>query len=142
MVNHAITSITGWLLLALLITSTLYPFLLRRGFSGPVQPFLQRMQFHYLLGYCIASVVLVHTFVSMMGGMAVSINANGLYLATGALFLIYIQVMLGRRLQNPKLSLRRLTRRWHFWVMISIVVLVSGHIVLNSIFLQTLVVRL
>lgn len=141
MFAYSITSATGWVLMVLLIATILYPFLLRSGLLGPVQPFLKRMRFHYWLGYSIAGIVLVHLIIPMSAGLAGRVNAAGLYLATVALFLIFVQVSLGRRLSWPKLSMRRVVRRWHFWVMVGIVAFVLGHIALNSGTVQMLLLR-
>ena len=141
MLAYSITSATGWVMMVLLIATILYPFLLRSGLLGPVQPFLKRMRFHYWLGYSIAGIVLVHVWIPMSAGLAGRVNAAGLYLATIALFLIFVQVSLGRRLSWPKLSVRRTVRRWHFWVMAGIVVFVLGHIALNSGSIQMLLLR-
>src|SRR5260370_41523964 len=78
----------------------------------------------------------------MSAGLAGRVNAAGLYLATVALFLIFVQVSLGRRLSWPKLSMRGVVRRWHFWVVVGIVAFVLGHIALNSGTVQMLRVRL
>ena len=84
---------------------------------------------------------ILYPFLLMSAGLAGRVNAAGLYLATVALLLIFVQVLLGRRLRWPKLSLRRVVRRWHFWVMVGIVVFVLGHIALNSGTVQILVLR-
>ena len=141
MLSYDITSVTGWLLIVLLIVTILYPFLLRRGLLGPVQPFLQRMRLHYWLGYGIAGIVLIHAWIPMSARFAGQVNATGLYLGTGALLLIFLQVMIGRNLSWPKLSLRRVVRGWHFWVMIGMVVFVLGHVVLDSTMIRMLVAR-
>ena len=135
---YIVTSITGWLMMILLLVTIIYPFLLRRGVLGPVQPFLKHMRFHYWLGYSIATAVLVHALIPMSMGLAKGADAVGLDLATVALLLTFVQVFLGRQLSWPKLSMRRVIRRWHFWVMIGIVVFVLGHIALNSGTLQML----
>ena len=141
MLAYSITSVTGWVLMILLIATILYPFLLRRGLLGPVQPFLKRMRFHYWLGYSIAAIVMVHLWIPMSAGLAGKVNAAGLYLATAALILIFVQISLGRRLSWPKLSARRFVRRWHFWVMVGIMVFVLGHIVLNSTAIKIIFIR-
>lgn len=141
MLSYAITSATGWVMIVLLVATILYPFLLRSGMLGPVQPFLKRMRFHYWLGYSPASFLLVHVVASMSDGLANRTSALGLDLATGALLLIVGQVMLGRQLSWPKLSMRRVARRWHFWVMIGIVAFVLGHLALNSGTIQALIGR-
>ena len=141
MLVYAITSATGWVMIVLLVATILYPFLLRSGMLGPVQPFLKRMRFHYWLGYSLGGFLLVHVVASMSAGLANRTSALGLDLATGALVLIVGQVLLGRQLSWPKLSMRRRVRRWHFWVMVGIVAFVLGHLALNSGTIQALVVR-
>ena len=141
MLSSSITSVTGWTMMVLLGVTIVYPFLLRSGVLGPVQPFLKRMRLHYWLGYSIAAILLVHLWIPMSAGLAGKVNATGLYLATVAFFLILAQVTLGRRLSWPKLSTRRLVRRWHFWIMLAIVVFVLGHVALNSETVQALFIR-
>ena len=139
MLAYAITSATGWIMIVLLVATILYPFLLRSGALGPVQPFLKRMRFHYWLGYSIAGILLVHVWVPMSASLAGRTSALGLDLATVALFLIFGQVMLGRQLSWPKLSTRRVVRRWHFWIMTGIVAFALGHVALNSGTIQALI---
>ena len=138
---YIITSVTGWLMLILLVITIIYPFLLRKGVLGPVQPFLKRMQFHYWLGYGIATIVLIHALLPMSVGLAKGADAVGLDLATVAFLLTFAQVFLGRQLSWPKLTTRRVMRRWHFGVMIGIVVFVFAHVALNSGTLQMLLAR-
>jgi hypothetical protein len=126
------TSVTGWLLTIVLVATIIYPFLLRGGWLGPVQPFLKRMRLHYWLGFGIIMLVLVHSWVSMSAGLASRVNALGLDLATIAMFLIFGQGILGVNLRDPKLSGRRTVRRWHFWLMVAIVLPTAAHIVLDS----------
>lgn len=135
------TSMSGWVLIVLLITTIVYPFLLRRGWLGSVQPFLRRMRLHFWLGYSIACIGLLHAWIPMSAGFANRVDALGLNLAAGAWLLVLFQVGLGWFLSQPKLGSRRLVRRWHFWVMVGLMVLVIGHIVLNSGTLQMLLVR-
>src|SRR5215469_7363457 len=141
MLSYAITSATGWVMIVLLVATILYPFLLRSGMLGPVQPFLKRMRFHYWLGYSIVGILLVHVVASMSAGLTSRTSALGLDLATVALLLIGGKVMLGRQLSWPKLSMRRVGRRWHFWVMVGIVAFVLGHLALGSGTIQALLVR-
>src|SRR5215469_15270063 len=119
MLANSITRATGWALMVLLLATIFYPFLLRSGL-------------HYWLGYSVAGIVIIHLWIPMSAGLAGRVNAAGLYLATVALVLIFVQVSLGRRLSWPKLSIRRVVRRWHFGVMVGILVFVLGHIALNS----------
>jgi len=140
MQSAVFTSASGWILVALVAATVALPFLLRRnalsGALGVVvargKPYLRRMRPHYWLGYLITGITLAHAMVPMEAGVAGRMNALGLYLATGALFLLFGQVTLGLSLQRPDLSGRREIRSWHFWGMVGIVVLAVGHIVLNS----------
>jgi hypothetical protein len=141
MLVSMITSATGWLMMALLAAVIAYPFLLRAGFLGPVQPFLQHMRLHYWLGYTIGCVLLVHLWFSMSGGLALVVNALGLYLATIAMFLVGVQITLGRRLSVPGLTQRKLVRRWHFWIMLGLVTFILAHVLLDSALFQVLLAR-
>jgi uncharacterized membrane protein len=132
MLAYEITSATGWIMMVLLVATIIYPFLLRSGLLGPVQPFLKRMRLHYWIGYSIAGILLVHLWIPMSAGLAGKVNSAGLELATVAMLLIFGQVWLGRQLSWPKLSTRRTLRRWHFWIMIGIAAFVLGHVALNS----------
>ncbi len=138
MIDYAITSSTGWFMMVLLVAIIAYPFLLRAGLLGPVQPFLQRMRIHYWLGYTLGIATLVHLWFSMSGGAALVVNALGLYLATVAMILVGVQVWMGRNLSWPKLPQRRQMRRWHFWVMVGLVAFILAHVVLDSAMFQVL----
>ena len=138
MIDYAITSATGWFMMVLLVAIIAYPFLLRAGFLGSIQPFLSRMRLHYWMGYTLGIALLIHLWFSMSGGAALIVNALGLYLATVAMILVGIQVWLGRSLSWPKLAQRRQVRRWHFWLMVSLVAFILAHVVLDSALIQTL----
>lgn len=136
MIDYAITSVTGWVMMVLLIAIIAYPFLLRAGFLGPIQPFLSRMRLHAWLAYSLGIALLIHIWFSMSSELALVVNTVGLYLATVAMFLVGAQILLGRTLSWPKLAQRRMVRRSHFWVMVGLVILILGHIVLDSAMLQ------
>ena len=142
MLDFVITSATGWAMMVLLVAVIAYPFLLRTGLLGPVQPFLQRMRMHSWLAYGLGGTLLVHLWFSMSGGVTLVVNALGLYLATGAMFLVGVQIWLGRSLNWPKLAHRRQVRRWHFWVMFALTTLILAHVTLDSELVQTLFLSL
>ena len=142
MFDLVITSATGWLMMVLLIALIAYPFLLRAGILGPVQPFLSRMRLHYWMGYTLGGALLIHLWFSMSGGTALMVNAVGLYLATVAMFLVGAQIWLGRTLSWPKLGQRRQVRRWHFWVMVGLVAFILAHVALDSALVQTLLLAI
>jgi hypothetical protein len=141
MISYEITSVTGWLMLVFLVAIIAYPFLLRAGFLGLTRPFLVRMRFHYWLAYILAGVLCVHLLASMSKSMMAAVNGTGLYLATVAMFLVVVQIWLGRQLASPRLALRRLVRRWHFWMMLVLVGFILAHVVLDSPMLQVLLAR-
>ena len=138
MISYEITSVTGWLMLVLLVAIIAYPFLLRAGFLGLARPFLARMRFHYWTSYILAGTLAIHILASTSSSLMATVNATGLYLATVALFLVIAQILLGRQLTSPKLTARRLMRRWHFWTMLTLVGFILAHVVLDSPMFQVL----
>ncbi len=134
-----VTSLTGWVLMALLTATAMLPFLIRlRGAlrNGGAQ-FRSSLRLHYWLGYAIALISFVHAWLPMSAGWGGRFNGAGLYSATGGWFLIYAQVLLGRALRSSKES-RVLLRRCHFWAMVVIATLVILHVALNSMIVQAL----
>lgn len=134
MTTLVFTSISGWaLVLAVVITISL-PYLLRRRLPTRAkgQPILQRLRPHYWLGYAIAIVALAHAVTPMAAGLGGRTSQAGLYLATGALLVVFSQIFLGLLLREPSTLRRQVIRRRHFWGMVALVVLALGHIALNS----------
>ena len=85
---------------------------------------------HYWLGYLLAAVVLAHT--SLVMGPAIGrTDAIGIWAATLALFLLFLQVGLGLILKVGSRRQRQF-RHWHFWSMIGFVGLLVIHIVRNG----------
>lgn len=141
MSNVFLTSLSGWIQLPLFGALVLLPYLLRgkalRTAGVRAGPFLERMRPHYWIGFAVAGLTLLHAVVPMSSGLMRGANLTGLYLATGALFLVLIQVFLGFNLRNPKLPERRAVRRWHFWIMVAMASAGIVHIWLNSALLQS-----
>jgi len=130
------TSASGWGLVVLLAATIALPYLIRsRLFAlqdeSPVS-WRTRLHPHYWLGYVGAGIVLAHAWVPMRAGWAMRSNATGLYLASGALLLLCVQIVLGLRLRQTRGKWRRRLRRAHFWIMATAVALALGHIGLNS----------
>ncbi|HEY0753958.1 MAG TPA: hypothetical protein VGD98_08370 [Ktedonobacteraceae bacterium] len=142
MFDYAITSVSGWLMLVVLSAIIVYPFALRAGLLGAVQPFLPRMRLHAWLGYSLAIIMLIHIWFSMSGETALVVNALGLYLASVAMLLVGAQLWLGRRLRWPTLARRKQMRRWHFWLMVGIVVFILAHVALDSMQLHALLLAI
>lgn len=129
-----ITSISGFFAAWLLLYTAALPYLLRRlrpagGARG--------MTLHYCLGYLIFGVLMLHMLVSMQAGMARGADLAGLNLATAALFLVMLQVMLGTTLMagGPK---ARSLRAAHFGLMLGIVALSLLHVGRNGALLHNL----
>ena len=137
-----LTSLSGWIQIPLFGAIVPLPYLLRgkafRTAGVRAGPFLERMRLHYWIGFAIAALAFVHATVPMTSGPVRGANITGLYLATGALFLVLIQVFLGISLRNPRLPDRRTVRRWHFWIMAAMASAGLVHIWLNSALLQTI----
>ena len=139
MIAYFLSSATGWIAVILTAFEIVLPYLLRRAALGraPSQPqnhsstYLVRMWPHYWVGYLLVTLSLAHAS-AVMGGPVGRVNAEGLWAATGALFLLFLQVLLGLYLQNGSAPRRRLVLRCHFWVMTTFAALLALHIWLNA----------
>lgn len=123
-----VTSISGFFAAYLVLYTAALPYLLRR--LGPAGG-RGGMSLHYCIGYLIFGVLMLHMLVSMQAGMARGADLTGLNLATAALFLVMLQVLLGTTLMagGPKSwPLRTI----HFSLMVGILALSGLHIVLNG----------
>ena len=135
-----VVGITGWISSILVGVEILLPYLLRptrlaRALpTAPAYatPYLRRMQPHYWLGYGALAVSFAHAWLPMRTGFAARMNRTGLWLATVALLLLFIQIFLGLMLQNPATRQRASLRSFHFWCMTCLFILVVSHIWLNG----------
>ncbi len=129
-----VTAISGWALVLAIAATIALPYLLRRRALGAAErrPVLERLRPHYWLGYAIAGGALVHAAVPAVAGWGLRANGTGLYLATGALLLVILQMFWGLLLREPSVRDRAAVRRRHFWGMVGLVALALGHIALNS----------
>lgn len=123
---------SGWLLVLLVPLTGLLAARLRRGAGMTDGTLWQRLRPHYWVGYTIAALALFHVAVATGTGAALHADAAGLYVATGALLLVFVQVFLGLLLREPSLRRRPTIRRRHILVMVGIIVLALVHIALNS----------
>ncbi len=117
------TSATGYFALLLIGVTIALPYCLRRG-TPP-------MRLHYVVGYIIAALVIVHMMISMSGRMAAHTSVVGLDIATLALLLIVGQIILGTSMARRSGG-RSGLKRWHFALMLAIAILAIVHVVLNS----------
>lgn len=136
-----LTSISGWLSAILVGATTALPYVFRRKALNQqirsLGPFLLRMKPHYWIGYVIVGLSTLHASLAMNKQTMSGTNMFGLLLATGALFLMFWQLIIGLSLRQPTEG-RRTQRRWHFTVMLGIVSLGIGHIALNSVLARVL----
>ena len=87
---------------------------------------------HYWLAYAATALSFAHAWALMSRRAMARANHLGLYLATLALSLLFLQIMLGLALQQRRLPERKAVRNWHFWTMAGVVILVAAHIWLNG----------
>jgi len=134
----------GWLSSALLAAVIAIPYLNgiilqgRRPAGDPPAP-TPRLPLwpHYWLAQALAALSSWHAWPALRAGHISPSLTNGLWLATIALVLLLIQLAVGAvlRYRGPRSSL--LVRRVHFVLMAAIILLVVGHIWLNSRFLHS-----
>jgi hypothetical protein len=139
MVAYFFGSATGWIAVILTGFEIVLPYLIRRVslFQPPAlsqippSTYLERMWPHYWLGYVLVALSLVHAFAVMAAPLGHT-NAAGIWAATGALLLLFLQVSLGLYLQSSTAFSRRLLKRCHFGVMLAIVGVLALHIALST----------
>lgn len=133
------TSTTGRIATILTAVEILLPYLLRRtrlskslGIAqGYAAPYLKRMWPHYWAGYLLLALSFVHAWIPMSAGRMPVTSPSGLWLATIALALLFLQIFLGLLLQRAG-EARRFLRAAHFWIMLVVCALVFAHLWMNS----------
>ena len=139
MLKYVLTAGAGWLAAIALALGALLPYLLRptpiSNISGleltSSRPYLTRMWPHYWIGYVVAGVSTLHASLPMAGAQS-QLHQEGLWLATVALGLLWVQVWCGLMLRGHlSRSLRIGLRRFHFWSMFIMVALIALHIRIN-----------
>jgi len=88
------------------------------------------MRPHFWIGYLLGPAAFAHGWYAMKSGEAHGANAFGLTLASVALVPLVLQVFVGRSLDRQAADRRRMVRRWHFAVMLTVGVLVGAHLAL------------
>ncbi len=141
MIRFILGSLTGWVAVLATGIEIALPTLLRSRQQGIAEqtsadvrvPNLRaRMWPHYWLGYMLAALVIIHT--SLVGPAMGRSDVTGIWAATLALCLLFLQIGLGLALKsrtNGGIGAPQL-RRWHFWSMIGFVALVATHLVRNG----------
>jgi hypothetical protein len=134
------TAASGWIASILICAAILIPYMLRRNRLNGVlltrgestAPFLIRLRAHYWIGYFVTGLSFAHAWVPMRSGYMKRSDIQGLWFATVALLLLFLQVLLGLTLRAPQIPNRRSLRSLHFWGMAAIVTLVGAHILRNG----------
>ena len=147
------TEWTGWLVAVILGVQIALPFLLRRvpktaaspGVSPGTIPQAKQapakqvpgnsMRWHYLLGFVLPAVALAHGWIPMASGHMPRTNIAGLWLATFALALMFLQLLIGLATQQVSgrgnVVAQTVLRRVHFVAMLAIAALALSHMLLN-----------
>jgi len=120
------TAALGWLALLLFGANLWLPYLLGRA---PAR--LKCMRPHYWIGYSLPGLALLHAWIPMSRGNMNGMNMTGLWLATIALLLLGMQVVLGLLLRNSVAGVRSTLQTGHFWTMAAAALLIVTHIALN-----------
>jgi hypothetical protein len=129
--TFALAEVSGWAIALLTGVTISIPYLLRRR-RGPA--ILERLRPHYWIGFTLAGLSLLHAGLAMSsiptpGGAG---WAAGIWVAFGALLLVFGQVSIGAGLRTLRGAERRRRRRLHFATMTVLVAAGLAHIVLNG----------
>ena len=116
------TALSGWTAALLLAAGITIPYLAARP---------RKLAPHYWVGFLIVGAALFHAYVPMSEGRISGYDQAGLWLATGALLLMFWQAGLGLALRASAGLARISARKTHFWTMLGIVVLVAAHVARN-----------
>jgi hypothetical protein len=128
------TSRLGWLSVAIIAVVIAIPFLsvkAARPSSLPLWP-------HYWFGLLAACASFWHAWIPMKAGQIPHSATNGLWLATIALGLLFLQLWLGVFLRYTGPRYFVYIRRAHLFLMLGIVALIVAHLWLNSRFIHSL----
>lgn len=113
---------SGYLAIFLIAVTIALPYYMRRR-GIPLRP-------HYLIGYAILVLAWTHSLTAMYGKTMSATSLTGINAAMLALMLITVQVGLGQALAAR--GARGKLTRFHFAVMLGIVVLLAAHLLLNG----------
>jgi hypothetical protein len=140
MTRFLLVSVTAWLAVLAVGVEIALPYMLRNflkqqaasasdGYARRVVNLRARMWPHYWLGYIILALVLIHSSF-VMGPAMGRADAVGIWAATFALCLLFVQLGLGLVMKSG--TSPPSTRRWHFWTMIGLVAFILTHVLRNS----------
>jgi hypothetical protein len=145
MLRFFLVSATGWAAVLVVGIVTALPYILRESLRNQAaraaataiskteqvrRPNLRtKLWPHYWLGYTLIALVLVHT--SFTGPAMGRVDTTGIWAATLAFCLLFLQLGLGLILKSGAPNQQQV-RCWHFWSMIALIVLVLAHLVRNG----------
>jgi hypothetical protein len=138
MMVFLISVIAGRVAILLCVLAIALPYLIRRNRLsrglGLAQeyatPYLRRLWPHFWMGYGILALSTLHAG-TVMHAMARA-NSIGILAATGAFFLLLLELGLGLNLKDERLPVRRPMRRLHFWTMAAFVAALGAHLWWNG----------
>ena len=131
--TFALAEVSGWVIAALTGFTVCLPYLLRRRLR-PAGARVERLRPHYWIGFTLAGLSLLHAGLAMSSGPTPG-DARwtaGIWLAAGAMLLVFGQVSLGVGLRRLRGAERRRRRRLHFMTMTLLVAAGLAHVVLNG----------
>jgi hypothetical protein len=132
------TALWGWVSLSLLGLVVAIPYLRRKTVpstgipDAAPRPYLAALSLHYWLAPAVLLVSFLHACIPMASGHMPHASMRGLWLATYALVLIFVQLLLGLALRYVGPRVAQALRRIHFVLMIGIAALVLSHLWLNG----------
>jgi hypothetical protein len=132
MLRYLTSSAAAWAAVMFLAVEIGLPYYLQRARAFAVagsSPFRERLRPHYWLGYALAALSTVHG--SLVGPAMARSDQTGIWAATFAWGLLFVQVALGLALQGGTANRRRV-RRIHFWSMLLLSGLVVVHVWRNG----------
>jgi hypothetical protein len=138
-VTYLLAEFSGWVIAGLTAVTVFLPFVLRRRLRW-AGTYLERLRPHYWIGLTIAGLSLIHAGLAMSSGPAPqSVDWSvGIWVATGAMLLVFPQVQLGLGLRQPGSPERKRRRRLHLLTMALLVSAGAAHVVLNGAVLRGL----
>src|SRR5215468_7147994 len=133
--TYVLAESSGWVIAALTGVTVALPYLVRRRAAAGNGSYLDRLRPHYWIGFTLAGLSLVHAGLSMSaapvpGGADWAV---GIWVATGAVLLVFGQLSIGLGLRRPGVGPDRRRRlRLHFVTMTLLVAAGLAHVVLNG----------
>jgi hypothetical protein len=132
------TALWGWIGFALLGLVVAIPYIRRNAVSATAsansapRPYLAALSLHYWLAPAVLAISFLHAWIPMASGHMPHTSMRGLWLATYALGLMFLQLLLGLALRYADPRGAQTLRRVHFVFMVGIAALVLSHLWLNG----------